>query len=112
MKFIILFLPAVFAVDIQLRRNKEQITRENWGHILIRYAKWVVMLNIITAFSLRFLFSMEGMTEESLERMTVGFGYAAFSVIGALVLPYVVEVVRKYFSAELVIDKKENQNDI
>lgn len=100
MEWICLLLPACVALSIQKRRNKWE--KRDIEQVLL-WAKWVITINMLTMVAVLCFFGFSEILTESFQSFSFALKYLCLSLFFAIVVPYVIEVFRKYIGVSLEI---------
>ncbi len=108
MRFVCIFLPALCALGIQLKRGSDEL---NGIGILIRYGIWVLFINLISMVSILFFLRTDGILEDAMTSFSFASKYIVISLILSLILPYIIEVFSKYVRISFEVNSNKNTED-
>ncbi|MDE5865159.1 MAG: hypothetical protein K2H31_00950 [Lachnospiraceae bacterium] len=103
MSFIALFLPACISIMIRHKRNKE--LKWSLPESILEYAVLVMINVLISQCIVVYIFRISEVGMSSFHSFPFFTKYLAISMIIAWVMPYLVEIVRKYFEVSFSVEK-------
>lgn len=104
MMWICLLMPACFSMMIQYRRNGNRPLSDNMVVELCRWGSWVLVNNLLTIFAVLYLLGYGSLLTEVFESLAFAMKYAGISLVFACVLPYIVEIIRKFVSVTFTVN--------
>lgn len=105
-----MFLPPVLALTIQTRRKN--LRDDSFFSKLSCYCSWTIFSNMLVMASILFVFKKDGITSEAFNSFRMALVYTVLNVFTCVVMPYVVEVLRKLISVSFVIEKKDGEEKV
>lgn len=106
-----LLFPACVSMSIVYRRRERMGVTGSILFDLFKYGEWVLTLNLINLFLIRYVMNIDEAYEELFAKLSFAMKYTVVAVIFAVVLPYVIEIVNKYFSVQLFIGEKNESEE-
>lgn len=109
MEWICWLFPACIAVIIIDKRKKtgefvQSPVREIWS-----WGSWVVVINGITLFFIMYCLGQEGIMAEAFSSLPFALKYLFIASIVAIIMPYIVEIVKKYINISVEIEKVKDR---
>ena len=104
MEMIGLFVPAMFSVWIKHKRNTEL----TWSmpKIVFEYGIYVFVNVFITTCIITYALGISGVTSDALTSFPFFTKYTLIASVMAILVPYVEEIVSKYFKVTLTVRPK------
>lgn len=104
MIWICLLMPACFSVLIQYQRNGNKPLSGNVVVELCRWGAWVLTDNLLTIFTVLYLLGYGSLQTEVFESFSFAMKYAGISLVFACILPYILEIIRKFVSVTFTVN--------
>ena len=108
MKYVCIFAPALCAVAIQLNRKS---VSEKTMDIVIRYGIWVLTINLIAMSMVNYIIGIHDVTADALDSFGFATKYMIISLLLALIIPYIVEVIGRFITVSFDIETKKEQDE-
>ena len=105
MEWICLLFPACIALKIRYQRNKELELNDSGVMKVLRWASWVLILNVLTVGIILLAFGFSEILTEAFVSFSFSLKYILLAMFLAGVLPYIVEIKDKYFSCSVQIEE-------
>lgn len=106
MKWICLLLPACVSMLVINKRKGEQEASKNVLVDIWRWGVWVLINNLLTFFTLLYVVGYDSLLMEVFESFSFSMKYTLLALIYAWIIPYMVEIVKKYISITFTIKEK------
>ena len=108
MKWFCLLLPACVSMKIRYRRNGNKLQSDNMLVEIFRWGSWVLLDNLITIFTVLYLLGYGSLTIEVFDSFGFALKYAMISLFFACVIPYILEIIEKYFKISFTVGEAED----
>lgn len=105
MEIIALFFPAAISMIIRYRRSEKSFDLK--ARIIFDYMIWVIINVLLTACTIVYVFGLSEVNSESFCSFPFFTKYFIIAIIFAYIVPYVVEIITKYFEIKMEIIKNE-----
>lgn len=107
MTIIALFFPAAVSVLIRYKRTKQQILFS--AKLVLDYFLWLITNVLLTEGTIVYVFGISEAQSVYFESFPFFVKYVVIAMIFACVIPYIVEIIKKYFRIEMEITKNEKE---
>ena len=108
MELICLFFPACVAMGIRCRRiEKLQIVKI--PELIFKWTGWVVIINLIVMGIITYIFGMDGIVSDAFNSFSFFMKYVLIAIAFSLFLPYLVEILEKYFEMSIKIGEQDEE---
>lgn len=98
MEFVAVFLPACISMSILYRRNGNKSITGSLLYDIFKYVEWVIGINLINLFLICVVLRRTEIYSSAFDKLSVSMAYTSIACFWAILLPYVFETVRKFFS--------------
>ena len=109
MEIIGLFAPAMISVWIKHRRNEELTW--HMPKLLFEYGIYVWVNVFLSGCIITYVLGMSGVTYDALTSYSFFTKYTFIAVVMAVIVPYVEEIISKYFKVTLSVKEKEEKSN-
>lgn len=111
MELICWIFPAFIARKIQNKRTKRDGKINDYTNDVLAWGCWVLVINCLTLVVLLYVLNMEGVLVDAFSSLSFSLKYMFISMIIATILPYILEIVLKYFEIKIEIEKTDDRYD-
>ena len=108
MNFVCIFLPALCAIGIELKRRSYDMKTVQ---IVIRYGIWVLAINFMAMLCVVYVFGIEGVLTDAMDSFSFACKYIVISLILSIVLPYIIEILGKYLRISFEVTSKDSEDE-
>lgn len=105
-----LLLPACISMKIQIRRNGNKMLTDSILGELLRYGSWVLGINFLTMMVITYFLGIEGVREDAFGSFPFAVKYVVISVLISVVVPYILEIFKKYISVTFIVGENDEKN--
>lgn len=102
-------MPGMISVWIKHRRNNQCVW--NTFKVLFEYGLYVLINVFLTECTITYALGMSGVTSDALNSFSFFTKYILIAVIMAVMVPYVEEIVKKYFQVTLVVRTNDEKRE-
>lgn len=106
MKWICLLLPACVSMLVIYNRKGGQATSKNVIVDIWRWGVWVLINNFMTFFTLLYIVGHDSLVVDVFDSFAFSMKYILIALVYAWIIPYMVEIVKKYISITFTIKEK------
>lgn len=110
MELVCLFLPACISMTIQKKRNTCSTSKEEFLEILFKYGCWVLIINLLTMGIITYFLGISGVVSDAFTSFPFAVKYLLIASGMSIVITYIHEIVKKYFSISFIIGAKNEEN--
>lgn len=105
MEWICWILPACISMKISNKRNKKENTNVNIISELCTWASWVIGINVLTLVVIMYVLGVKNIMVDAYASLSFALKYLLIAAVFAIILPYVIEVFRKYINVSVDIER-------
>ncbi len=104
-----IFIPGMVSVWIKHKRNAECIW--NTPKVLFEYGIYVLINVFLTGCMITYALGMPDVTSDALNSFPFFTKYILIAVVMAVLVPYVEEIIKKYFQITLVVRTNDEKRE-
>ena len=112
MEWICWLFPACIAMGIEYKRNNNEISFCNPIKEFCVYGCWVVGINLLTLIIIMYCLGIGNILVDAFSSLSFAVKYMGIATMIAIIMPYIVEIMQKYFSISIQIDKIEENEKV